>query len=191
MMLLAADLRFLLVTEHVDIQQVSKDITYDAVYALISRADKYLRLYFRIRRPRIGVLALNPHAGEGGLLGREEKEVISPAVQQAKKRGITAEGPGPADSMIAKAALGAYDILVAMYHDQALIPLKLIVPFKGVNLTVGLPFIRTSPLHGTAFDSAGKDKADPRSMYEAIALTVRIWQGLASCSAGRAVRTRE
>jgi 4-hydroxythreonine-4-phosphate dehydrogenase len=120
------------------------------------------------------VAAFNPHAGEHGLFGNEEQRVILPACRQARARGINASDPLPADTLFGKAARGAYDGVVAMYHDQGLIPLKLLAFGRCVNLTIGLPIIRTSVDHGTAYDIAGRGTADPGSMVEAIALAARL-----------------
>ncbi|MGH7274206.1 MAG: PdxA family dehydrogenase, partial [Nitrospiria bacterium] len=130
--------------------------------------------YFGVKAPRIAVTAFNPHGGEGGLFGNEEMEVIGPAVEQARSEGIKASPPLPADTAFLKAALREYDAVVAMYHDQALIPVKLLAFGKAVNLTVGLPFIRTSVDHGTADDIAGRGLADPGSLIAAIKLAARL-----------------
>jgi 4-hydroxythreonine-4-phosphate dehydrogenase len=133
-----------------------------------------LKNFFGIARPRIAVAALNPHGGEKGIFGNEESKVIEPAVRRARRRGILAAGPFPADSLFHHAARGAYDAVVCMYHDQGLIPLKLHHFFGGVALTLGPPFIRTSVDHGTAYDIAGTGKADETSMKEAILLAARL-----------------
>ena len=133
-----------------------------------------LRRYFGISHPRLAVAALNPHAGEEGIFGREEKRIILPAVKEAERQGIQAKGPFPADTLFHQAVRGDYDAVVCMYHDQGLIPLKLLHFFGGVGLTLGLPLIRTSVDHGTAYDIAGKDRADDSSMKEAILLAARL-----------------
>jgi 4-hydroxy-L-threonine phosphate dehydrogenase PdxA len=133
-----------------------------------------LRDFFDIRQPRIAVAALNPHGGEEGIFGDEEETTIAPAVQTAKRAGIRAYGPFPADSLFYQAARGDYDAVVCMYHDQGLIPLKLHHFYGGVALTLGPPFVRTSVDHGTAYDIAGKGKADESSMKEAILLAARL-----------------
>src|SRR5262249_677329 len=133
-----------------------------------------LRNFFGIRRPRIAVAALNPHGGEEGIFGDEEKKVIVPAMRSVKIKGIAAYGPFPADSLFHQAVRGDYDAVVCMYHDQGLIPLKLHDFFGGVALTLGPPFIRTSVDHGTAYDIAGKNRADPTSMKEAILLAAQL-----------------
>jgi 4-hydroxythreonine-4-phosphate dehydrogenase len=132
---------------------------------------------YGIKKPKIGVAALNPHAGEHGLFGDEEARVIRPAARAAQTRGILASDPLPADTLFGKAAKGQYDGVVAMYHDQGLIPLKLVAFGTCVNLTVGLPIIRTSVDHGTAFDIVGKGLADPGSLLEAVKLAAKIANG--------------
>jgi 4-hydroxythreonine-4-phosphate dehydrogenase len=128
----------------------------------------------RHRKTRIAVCGLNPHASENGLFGDEEKRIIEPAIMMARQHGIDATGPFPADTIFIKAVQGHYDIVVAMYHDQGLIPVKLLDFAGSVNLTLGLPIVRTSPDHGTAFDIVGKNKADPSSMKAAIQMAVEI-----------------
>ena len=123
---------------------------------------------------RIAVCGLNPHAGEGGLFGDEETRVIVPAIDAAKRAGIDASGPHPGDTVFIGALAGRYDLVVAMYHDQGLIPLKMLARDEAVNITLGLPIIRTSPDHGTAFDIAGKGEADPGSMRAAIELAIEL-----------------
>ncbi len=167
-------LRILLATTHLAIHRLPKALTRARVGTAIRLAREAAVRYFDLRRPRLGVAALNPHAGEGGLFGREEDRVIRPAVQQARRQGLQVAGPLPADSLIRRATEGEFDIVVAMYHDQALIPIKLLGFGRAVNMTVGLPFIRTSVDHGTAFDIAGKGAADPGSLIEAIALAARL-----------------
>jgi 4-hydroxythreonine-4-phosphate dehydrogenase len=134
-----------------------------------------LKKIFLIRNPSIVVCGLNPHASDNGLMGQEEQSVIRPAVTQAREKlKVAVDGPISSDIAIAKAAKGEYDAVIAVYHDQALIPLKLTGGSSGVNITLGLPFVRTSPLHGTAFDIASKPKlADPRSLIEAVKLAVK------------------
>jgi 4-hydroxythreonine-4-phosphate dehydrogenase len=165
-------LRILLATTHLALRDLPGRLTRERVGTAIRLAHEAARGYFGIRRPRLAVAGLNPHAGEGGLFGREEGEIIQPAVEQARRDGIPVSGPFPADSLIRRAFEGRYDLVVAMYHDQALIPIKLLGFGRAVNVTVGLPFIRTSPDHGTAYDIAGKGIADPSSLVEAIRLAV-------------------
>jgi 4-hydroxythreonine-4-phosphate dehydrogenase len=148
-------------------------ITKDKVLKTIRLAKKACDA-MGIERPRIGVAGLNPHAGEAGIFGREEIEEIIPAVEEASKEGIHAVGPLPPDTIFNKAYKGEFDVVVCMYHDQGLIPLKMIAFETGVNVTIGLPLIRTSPDHGTAYDIAWKGLANPSSMIEAIKLASRL-----------------
>jgi 4-hydroxythreonine-4-phosphate dehydrogenase len=167
-------LRILLVTTHLAMRDVPQRLTRERVQTAIRLAhDAAVRL-FKIRRPRLAVTGLNPHAGEGGLFGHEEDEIIRPAVEAARHDGIPVVGPKPADSLIRQAFEGKYDLVIAMYHDQALIPIKLLGFGRAVNVTVGLPFVRTSPDHGTAYDIAGKGIADPGSLIEAIRMAVSL-----------------
>ena len=139
-----------------------------------SWTQRTLKKYFKIPRPVIAVCGLNPHAGEGGRMGTEEIKIIIPTIQTARRRGINVVGPLAADTLFSPDIPHKYDAVVAMYHDQGLIPVKTLYFSKVVNLTVGLPFIRTSPAHGTAYDIAGKNKANPASMIEAIKLAAQL-----------------
>jgi 4-hydroxythreonine-4-phosphate dehydrogenase len=170
MMMAGSRLRVVLVTIHMPLREVPKRLTEAVVFETIAITAAALRNRFRIRRPHIAVTGLNPHAGEDGLFGDEDLKVIAPAVRRARRRGFDAVGPLAADGVFPYAARGAYDAVVAMYHDQGLAPFKLLHFADGVNCTLGLPFVRTSPDHGTAFDIAGQGKADPRSMAAAILL---------------------
>ncbi|MBI3994541.1 MAG: 4-hydroxythreonine-4-phosphate dehydrogenase PdxA [Nitrospirae bacterium] len=171
---LPSQLRILLATTHLAMRDLPEQLTRERVQTAIRLAhDAAVRL-FKIRRPQLAVTGFNPHAGEGGLFGREEDAVIRPAVEKARHDGIPVVGPIPADSLIRQACEGKYDIVIAMYHDQALIPIKLLAFERAVNVTVGLPFIRTSPDHGTAYDIAGKGIADPGSLIEAIRMAVSL-----------------
>ena len=174
MMFVAGPLRVLLVTRHIPLSQVSRVIAGDLVYRSIRLTDTALKKYFRFKTPFIGVCGLNPHAGEGGTLGREEIRHIIPAIKRARARGLRVEGPFAADTIFHPRNSKRFDALLAMYHDQGLIPVKTLYFRKLVNLTIGLPFVRTSPAHGTAFDIAGKNKADASSMIEAIKLAVKL-----------------
>ncbi len=174
MMILGGPLKIMFVTTHVALRDLSDQLTQARIGKAIRLADRALRDYFGVARPRIGVAALNPHAGEGGLFGDEERRVIRPAARRARAAGIQASDPLPADTLFGKAVRGTYDGIVAMYHDQGLIPLKLVAFGTCVNLTVGLPIIRTSVDHGTAFDIAGKGLADPGSLIEATKLAARL-----------------
>lgn len=174
MMFVCDKLRVILVTRHVPLHKVSALVTEDLVYQTIQLTHEALKGYFQLRRPKIAVCGVNPHAGEGGVMGREEIEKIMPAIRKCRRRHWDVCGPFAADTLFSPATAGAYDAVVAMYHDQGLIPVKTMYFKQLVNLTVGLPFIRTSPAHGTAFDIAGKNKADASSMAEAIKLAVRL-----------------
>jgi 4-hydroxythreonine-4-phosphate dehydrogenase len=174
MMLIGQKLRVVPVTGHVALMKVSRGLTRNSIRTTLELTQRGLRDFFAITRPHIAVAALNPHGGEQGIFGDEEKEIIAPAVRAAARMGIRAQGPLPADSLFHHAARGDYDAVVCMYHDQGLIPLKLHHFFGGVALTLGPPFIRTSVDHGTAYDIAGKGKADASSMKEAILLAARL-----------------
>jgi 4-phospho-D-threonate 3-dehydrogenase / 4-phospho-D-erythronate 3-dehydrogenase len=174
MMLIGGELRVVLVTGHIGFTKVARHLTPGGIRVTLDLTDRALRQLFGIKRPRIVTAALNPHGGEGGIFGREEKEIIVPAVQAARRKGIEVHGPLPADSLFFQAARGDYDAVVCMYHDQGLIPLKLHHFYGGVALTLGPPFIRTSVDHGTAYDIAGKGKADETSMREAILLAANL-----------------
>jgi 4-phospho-D-threonate 3-dehydrogenase / 4-phospho-D-erythronate 3-dehydrogenase len=174
MMLVGRKLRVVPVTGHMAFSKVPRSLTVAAIGTTIELADQCLRTFFGIHRPRLAVAALNPHGGEEGIFGDEEIKLIRPAVEAAAAKGIGARGPLPADSLFHAAARGEYDAVVCMYHDQALIPLKLHHFFGGVALTLGPPFVRTSVDHGTAYDIAGAGKADASSMKEAILLAARL-----------------
>lgn len=180
MMLLAPDdrgrwLRVVLVTTHLPLRLVADAIPPEAV-ALACELGTQACVDLGLARARLGVAGLNPHAGESGELGREEIEIIGPALQRVREQGIDAVGPVPADTLFHQALRGDYDVVVAMYHDQGLGPLKMIGFERGVNWTLGLPFVRTSPDHGTAYDLAGRGIADAGSMIAAIRLAMRLVQ---------------
>lgn len=174
MMLAGEKLRVTLVTIHCSLKDIFKKINQEAITRLISITDNSLQFDFGIDRPRIGVAGLNPHSGEHGLFGDEEKRIIEPAVAKARQENIDVYGPYPPDTIFIKAASGEYDAVVCMYHDQGLIPFKLLHFSDGVNVTLGLPIIRTSVDHGTAYDIAGQGKADPTSLKCAINLAQTI-----------------
>ena len=176
MMLLGKRLRVVLVTGHVRFTKVTRGLTRDSVRITLELTNRGLCDLFGIQHPQIAVAALNPHGGEEGIFGDEEKKIIAPAVQAARRSGIQAHGPFPADSLFHQAARGDYDAVVCMYHDQGLIPLKLHHFLGGVALTLGPPFIRTSVDHGTAYDIAGTGEADATSMKEAILLAAKLAQ---------------
>jgi len=174
MMLIANDFRVALATTHCALTEVVHNLTADSITTKLKLVARDLRLRFKIPQPKIAVCALNPHAGEGGLFGDEERNIIVPAVERAVASGLNVTGPFPADTLFARATKRHYDAYFAMYHDQGLIPLKMVGFGRAVNYTVGVPVIRTSPDHGTAYDIAGKWLADSSSMEEAIKLAVRL-----------------
>ncbi len=175
MMLVGGPLRVVLVTRHTPIRRVPSQLTKSRVEKTILMTDRELRQSFRISKPRIAVCGLNPHAGEKGTIGREDIEIIAPAVHSAKRKTRSSiSGPHSPDVVFYEASRGRYDAVVCMYHDQGLIPLKMISRGFGVNITLGLPFVRTSPDHGTAYDLAGHFKADSGSMFQALTLAAQI-----------------
>ena len=167
MMLANDELRTVLVTIHCSLREAVGRVTFEAEMKAIRLAHEGARA-FGIERPRVAVAGLNPHAGEGGLFGTEEIEVIGPAIEAARGEGIDASGPWPGDTVFMQARQGRFDVVVAQYHDQGLIPVKYLGLEGGVNVTLGLPFVRTSPDHGTAHDIAGQGIADAGSMVKAI-----------------------
>lgn len=171
MMFVTGKFRVSLATTHVSLKDLPSVITRERLIRTIELTREALLSDFGVFKPRIGLAALNPHAGEGGLFGQEESKLLRPVVDSL---GDSVDGPLPADSLIREAALGRYDAVIALYHDQALIPVKLMGWEEAVNVTLGLPFIRTSPVHGTAFEIAGKGKADPRSLKTAIQLGLQL-----------------
>jgi len=172
MMFVAPNVRLTIVTRHIPLKDVPRSITQKAVFDSIALMARTLKGSFKVKAPKIAVLGLNPHAGEGGLLGKEDGKSILPAVRQARQKGINAVGPLPADTFFAFHS--HYDGIIAMYHDQGLAPLKGLYMKELVNFTAGLPFVRTSPAHGTAYDIAGKNKADPSSMLSALKLACAL-----------------
>jgi 4-hydroxythreonine-4-phosphate dehydrogenase len=175
MMLAGGGLRVVLVTTHVAIKEVSEKLSQQLILDKIELTHEFLGNQ-GIPMPRIAVAALNPHGGEHGVFGNEEGRIIEPAIKEAAQKGIPVIGPLPADTLFARHKREPFDAIVVMYHDQGLIPLKLLSFGKGVNVTLGLPFVRTSPDHGTAFDLAGKGMSDPRSMIEALCLAGTLAQ---------------
>lgn len=177
LMLLVADrLRVGVVAGHVPIAQVPTYITTDLIVDKLRILNATLKKDFTIRKPRIAVLGLNPHSGDGGLLGDEEQTIIQPAIDEANEEGMYVFGPLAADGLFGSDALYRYDAILAMYHDQGLAPFKAIAFDAGVNFTAGLPFVRTSPDHGTAYDIAGQDLADPASLRSAIYLAIDVFR---------------
>lgn len=173
MMMCSELLKVGLVTIHIPVAEVSKDITTEKIVATLGCLRRSLIADFGVVEPKIAVLALNPHAGDGGLLGEEEEKIIKPAIIEANKDRVLAFGPFPADGFFAAASYEKYDAVLAMYHDQGLVPFKTLTP-DGVNFTAGLSIVRTSPDHGVAYDIAGGDKADPSSMRQAAYMAIDI-----------------
>jgi 4-hydroxythreonine-4-phosphate dehydrogenase len=173
MMLANDELRTVLVSIHVSLREAIEAVTLERVLQTLRITHAGLSTFLG-RAPRMAVAGLNPHAGEGGLFGREEIEIIAPALAAAKDEGIEAQGPFAPDTVFMRARRGEFDVVVAMYHDQGLIPVKYLGVERGVNVTLGLPLVRTSPDHGTAFDIAGTGKADARSLLEAIRMARKL-----------------
>jgi 4-hydroxythreonine-4-phosphate dehydrogenase len=176
MMLTAGKLNVLLATTHIAIKEVAGRLTRKGIEDKLVLADLYLRDYLGIKKPVIAVCGLNPHAGDNGLIGDEEKRIIIPAIRYARKKGVDARGPLAADAVFFDLTRGVYNAVLCMYHDQGLVALKMIGRNSSVNITLGLPFIRTSPGHGTALDIAGKGMANPESMKQAIKTAVDMWR---------------
>jgi 4-hydroxythreonine-4-phosphate dehydrogenase len=174
MMLWSPELAIVPVTIHLPLKEVASQLSTDLIVDTGRIVARDLAVRFGIAQPRIAVAGLNPHAGEGGALGDEDITVIAPAIGRLQAEGINARGPLPADSLFHAAARKTYDAVLAMYHDQALIPIKTLAFDHAVNVTLGLPFVRTSPDHGTAFDIAGTGRADPQSLIAAIRLAARL-----------------
>jgi len=174
MMLVSPTLRVGLATIHLPLAEVSRALTRSSLHERITTIHTALRKDWGIRQPRLAVLGLNPHAGEAGDIGREEQRIIVPVLDRLKASGMRIEGPFPADAFFSREAQDRFDAVVAMYHDQGLIPVKMTARGRGVNYSAGLRIIRTSPDHGTAFPIAGTGAADPRSMVEAVLLAARL-----------------
>ena len=177
MLMLSDRMRIGVVTGHLPLKKVSANITQEKVLEKLRLLNNSLKQDFGIRKPKIAVLGLNPHAGEQGILGKEEADIISPAIQKAKEENIVCFGPYPADSFFGSVdRIDTFDGILAMYHDQGLIPFKTLSFGKGVNFTSGLSFVRTSPDHGTAFEIAGKNKANEKSFREAVFTACDIYK---------------
>jgi len=176
MVMVGPNLKVALVTSHIALKEVATNLTKEKVFAKIKALENCLKKDFGIIRPRIAVLGVNPHAGENGKMGTEESEIINPAINQAKGEDILAFGPYPADGFFGSTQLGKFDAILAMYHDQGLTAFKALAFEEGVNYTAGLPIVRTSPDHGTAFDIVGQDKASGQSMRSAIYLAMDIYR---------------
>jgi 4-hydroxythreonine-4-phosphate dehydrogenase len=174
MMLWSETLAVVPVTIHIPLAAVPAALTRELIVDTARIVDRDMKRRFGLARPRLALSGLNPHAGEAGTMGREEREVIEPAIAQLRAEGLDVSGPWPADTMFHERARKGYDVALAMYHDQALVPIKTIAFDEGVNVTLGLPFIRTSPDHGTAFDIAARGIARPDSLVAAIRLAARL-----------------
>lgn len=176
MLMVHENLRVGVVTGHIPLQKITNVITYDLLWQKIQDLNTALRYNFGLIKPKIAVLGINPHCGDNGLLGTEEKEVIQPMLEKAKQEGILAMGPYSADGFFGSGAYTKYDAILAMYHDQGLIPFKTLALGGGVNATLGLPIVRTSPAHGTAYEIAGKGEASAESFKEAIFEAIDIYR---------------
>ena len=176
MLMVGENVRIGVITEHIPLDQVAQTITTTLILDKIRILEDSLRKDFDIRKPRIAILGLNPHAGDDGLIGNQEKEVIIPAIKSAQQKGQLVFGPYPADGFFASSGYKQFDAILAMYHDQGLIPFKTLNFENGVNFTAGLPYVRTSPAHGTAYDIAGKDQASADSMRAAMYLACEIFK---------------
>lgn len=174
MLMCAENMRVAVVTEHLPIEAVAAHITQGTILSKLTLLKESLKKDFGIAKPKIAVLGLNPHAGDGGLIGKEEIDTIEPAIKEAKQKGVLAFGPFPADGFFAHGDYNHFDAVLAMYHDQGLIPFKSLAIGEGVNYTAALPVVRTSPDHGTAFDIAGKGVADPVSTMGAVFMAIDI-----------------
>ena len=173
MMLLNKKLKVALAPRHIPLKDVPAHITIDGLVKVITGCAQGLYSFFGMRNPRLAVCGLNPHASDNGVIGKEEARVLIPAIKKARRQRISVSGPFAADTIFEKAVQGKYDCVVCMYHDQGLIPLKLTGFNQAVNITLGLPFVRTSPGHGTAYDIAGKNKANPESLIQAIKIALQ------------------
>lgn len=176
MILVKNSLRIALVTGHIPLSEVPKALTKEKIIETAIRFEKSLKRDFRIGKPRIAVLSLNPHAGENGLLGNEENEIITPALRELQDKKILCFGPYPADGFFGSGEFSRFDGILAMYHDQGLAPFKTLAMEDGVNFTAGLPIIRTSPAHGTAYDIAGQNKASEESFRQAIYMAIDTFE---------------
>lgn len=176
MILANESLRVALVTGHVPVAKIAATITQELIQEKLAIFNTSLKSDFGIGAPRIAVLALNPHAGDGGVIGKEEETIITPAIKAMREQGILCYGPFPADGFMGSGAYSHFDGVLAMYHDQGLVPFKVLAMENGVNFTAGLPIIRTSPDHGTAFDIAGKNMASPDSFRQALYMAIDIYR---------------
>lgn len=174
MMMAGNQLNIALVTTHLPVQEISRSLSKDHISRIIRILDDTLKHTFGIPEPHIAILGLNPHAGDGGVIGNEETEIITPAINENREQGLHLDGPFPADGFFARKSYQNFDAVLAMYHDQGLIPFKMLCSDSGVNFTAGLPIIRTSPDHGTAYSISGLGQAEPSSFVEAYNLAVTL-----------------
>ena len=175
MIMVSEVMKIAFVTGHISLSEVKTAISINKIIKRTNQLNQSLISDFGCRKPKIAILGLNPHAGENGMLGTEEKEIINPAINQLKKDGVIVFGPYPSDSFFTQKNLLAFDGILSMYHDQGLTPFKTLSFFEGVNYTAGLNIIRTSPVHGTAYEIAGKDHANEQSFREAVFLACKIF----------------
>lgn len=186
LMVLASErLRVALVTGHVPVAKVASELTQELIQEKLELFNASLKADFGINAPRIAVLALNPHAGDGGVIGTEEETIITPAIKAMREQGVICFGPFPADGFLGSDAYRHFDGVLAMYHDQGLIPFKVLAMDEGVNFTAGLPLVRTSPDHGTAFDIAGKGEASENSFRQAIYMAIDVFRNRKSDAEAR------
>lgn len=176
MLMVSGNLRVATVTNHLPIRDVATSLSEDLIISKLNILNQSLKKDFLIERPKIAVLGLNPHAGDQGLIGKEDENIIKAALMKAKESGVLVFGPFPADGFFGSEAFKKYDAVLGMYHDQAMVPFKLLASETGVNFTAGLPVVRTSPDHGTAYDIAGKFEASPVSLREAIYLAISVFR---------------
>jgi len=189
MMFVAGPLKLALATIHEALFEVRHKFTIGCVFEPIDLLNTALKEYFCLENPKIGVAALNPHAGENGQFGDEEQRIISPAILLAQEQGINCLGPFSADTLFLRAVEGEFDAVVAMYHDQGMIPIKLLDFENAVNITIGIPIVRTSPAHGTAFDIAGKNLANPAGMRSAITTAIQMALTKKTCQFAKAANS--
>ncbi len=176
MLMVQDSLRVAVVTGHLPVSEIAQQITKEKVTRKLRLLNETLQYNFGLTKPKIAVLGLNPHAGDNGLLGKEDLEIIQPVLEEAKKDGIVAMGPYPADGFFGSGHFAGFDAVLAMYHDQGLIPFKTLANMGGVNFTAGLPIVRTSPAHGTAYEIVGKNKASEASFKEALLEAIEIYK---------------
>jgi 4-hydroxythreonine-4-phosphate dehydrogenase len=189
MMFVAGPIKLALATIHEALFGVRHKFTIGCVFEPIDLLNDALKEYFGLSNPKIGVAALNPHAGEDGQFGDEERRIISPTILLAQEQGINCQGPFPADTLFLRAVRGEFDAVVAMYHDQGMIPVKLLAFEEAVNVTIGIPIIRTSPAHGTAFDIAGQNLANPAGTKSAIQTAIQMAKTKKACELASAAGT--